>query len=152
MCEADKLLLFHWSLAGFWTFLYFVSFCFLANQWSRTTADELPLNAGADAARAAIAFSFFSIITWVRTCNDTDTSTVAYSTEAHIQYTHAAMQTNATNVHVVTQSQGSVYSFVDSESFHVKNVERCSRHLVGLDAPYWTNVSPIVLKVFPSGM
>lgn len=52
--------------AGFWTFLYFVSFCFLANQWSRTTADELPLNQGADAARAAIAFSFFSIITWVR--------------------------------------------------------------------------------------
>lgn len=53
-------------LAGFWTFLYFVSFCFLANQWSRTTPDELPLNQGADAARAAIAFSFFSIITWVR--------------------------------------------------------------------------------------
>lgn len=52
--------------AGFWAFLYFVSFCFLANQWSRTTADELPLNQGADAARAAIAFSFFSIITWVR--------------------------------------------------------------------------------------
>lgn len=54
------------SVSGFWTFLYFVSFCFLANQWSQTTPDELPLNQGADAARAAIAFSFFSIITWVR--------------------------------------------------------------------------------------
>uniref|UniRef100_A0A3Q3VIR9 Synaptogyrin n=1 Tax=Mola mola TaxID=94237 RepID=A0A3Q3VIR9_MOLML len=49
---------------SFWTFLYFVSFCFLANQWSQTTPDELPLNQGADAARAAIAFSFLSIITW----------------------------------------------------------------------------------------
>lgn len=54
------------SVSGFWTFLYFVSFCFLANQWSRTTPDEVPLDQGADAARAAIAFSFFSIITWVR--------------------------------------------------------------------------------------
>ncbi|XP_063042839.1 synaptogyrin-3a [Engraulis encrasicolus] len=52
------------GFSGFWTFMWFVSFCFLANQWSRTTPDELPLNQGADAARAAIAFSFFSIFTW----------------------------------------------------------------------------------------
>lgn len=50
---------------GLWTFLWFVGFCFLANQWQRTTSDKLPLNQGADAARAAIAFSFFSIFTWV---------------------------------------------------------------------------------------
>lgn len=50
---------------GLWTFLWFVGFCFLANQWQRTTPDKLPLNQGADAARAAIAFSFFSIFTWV---------------------------------------------------------------------------------------
>ncbi|KAJ3601229.1 hypothetical protein NHX12_032202 [Muraenolepis orangiensis] len=37
-----------------WTFLYFVSFCFLANQWSQTTADQLPLGQGADAARAGL--------------------------------------------------------------------------------------------------
>lgn len=59
--------LLHRFPTGAWTFLFFVGFCFLANQWSETTADELPLNQGADAARAAIAFSFFSIITWVRT-------------------------------------------------------------------------------------
>lgn len=53
------------SIAGFWTFMWFVGFCFLANQWQRTSPKELPLNQGADAARAAIAFSFFSIITWV---------------------------------------------------------------------------------------
>ncbi|XP_041086216.1 synaptogyrin-3-like [Polyodon spathula] len=52
------------GFSGFWTFLWFVGFCFLANQWQRTSPDELPLNQGADAARAAIAFSFFSIITW----------------------------------------------------------------------------------------
>lgn len=50
---------------GLWTFLWFVGFCFLANQWQRTTPDKLPLNQGADAARAVIAFSFFSIFTWV---------------------------------------------------------------------------------------
>lgn len=42
-----------------WTFLWFICFCVLANQWSKTTADVV-----ADAARAVIAFSFFSIITW----------------------------------------------------------------------------------------
>ncbi|KAG1938072.1 synaptogyrin-1 [Pimephales promelas] len=52
--------------SGFWAFLWFVGFCFLANQWSRTSPKELPLEQASDAARAAIAFSFFSILTWVR--------------------------------------------------------------------------------------
>nr|XP_046272144.1 synaptogyrin-2a [Scatophagus argus] len=43
-----------------WTFLWFVCFCVLANQWSKTTKTDAP----GDAARAVIAFSFFSIITW----------------------------------------------------------------------------------------
>lgn len=68
----NNCLLFCWFLSGFWTFLYFVSFCFLASQWSRTQTGDLPLNQGADAARAAIAFSFFSIITWVRIQNHTN--------------------------------------------------------------------------------
>ncbi|KAM3864169.1 synaptogyrin-3a [Diretmus argenteus] len=62
--DRKKAVMLEVGFSGAWTFLYFVSFCFLANQWSQTTADELPLNQGADAARAAIAFSFFSIITW----------------------------------------------------------------------------------------
>uniref|UniRef100_A0A8V0Z0V2 Synaptogyrin 3 n=1 Tax=Gallus gallus TaxID=9031 RepID=A0A8V0Z0V2_CHICK len=49
---------------GFLSFLWFVAFCFLANQWQRTTMSKGALQ-GADAARAAIAFSFFSIIVWV---------------------------------------------------------------------------------------
>uniref|UniRef100_A0A3Q0S4L1 MARVEL domain-containing protein n=1 Tax=Amphilophus citrinellus TaxID=61819 RepID=A0A3Q0S4L1_AMPCI len=43
------------------TFLWFICFCVLANQWARTNSKNVMLNA----ARAAIAFSFFSIITWV---------------------------------------------------------------------------------------
>uniref|UniRef100_A0A8C7XTT5 Synaptogyrin 3b n=1 Tax=Oryzias sinensis TaxID=183150 RepID=A0A8C7XTT5_9TELE len=64
--DRKKAVMLEIGFSGFWTFLYFVSFCFLANQWSRTKKEDLPLNQGADAARAAIAFSFFSIITWVR--------------------------------------------------------------------------------------
>uniref|UniRef100_A0A8C5RDJ1 MARVEL domain-containing protein n=1 Tax=Laticauda laticaudata TaxID=8630 RepID=A0A8C5RDJ1_LATLA len=51
-------------LTGFWSFLWFVAFCFLANQWQRTP-DSKGASQGGDAARAAIAFSFFSIISWV---------------------------------------------------------------------------------------
>ncbi|XP_077461351.1 synaptogyrin-3-like [Stigmatopora argus] len=50
--------------SGVASFLWFVGFCFLANQWQATSPDELPLSQGADAARAVIAFSFFSVITW----------------------------------------------------------------------------------------
>uniref|UniRef100_A0A672YKW5 MARVEL domain-containing protein n=1 Tax=Sphaeramia orbicularis TaxID=375764 RepID=A0A672YKW5_9TELE len=72
--DRKKAVMLEIGFSGFWAFLYFVSFCFLANQWSRTTPDELPLNQGADAARAAIAFSFFSIITWVRTAKTSTTT------------------------------------------------------------------------------
>uniref|UniRef100_A0AAZ3PVX9 MARVEL domain-containing protein n=1 Tax=Oncorhynchus tshawytscha TaxID=74940 RepID=A0AAZ3PVX9_ONCTS len=48
------------------SFLWFMGFCFLANQWQQTTEEELPLAQGSDAARAAVAFCFFSILTWVR--------------------------------------------------------------------------------------
>ncbi|KAG9279928.1 synaptogyrin-3a [Astyanax mexicanus] len=62
--DRKKAVMLEIGFSGFWTFMWFVCFCFLANQWQRTTTDELPLNQGADAARAAIAFSFFSIFTW----------------------------------------------------------------------------------------
>lgn len=44
-----------------WTFLWFICFCFLANQWSKTE-DYSAIRV--DAARAVVAFSFFSIISW----------------------------------------------------------------------------------------
>ncbi|KAM4664678.1 synaptogyrin-2 [Discoglossus pictus] len=51
------------GFSALWGFLWFVGFCFLTNQWSSTILD--PIVPGADNARAAIAFSFFSIFTWV---------------------------------------------------------------------------------------
>ncbi|CAI9538953.1 unnamed protein product [Staurois parvus] len=51
------------GFAGLWSFLWFVGFCFLANQWSLT--DTAKISVGQDNARAAIAFNFFSILSWV---------------------------------------------------------------------------------------
>jgi hypothetical protein len=48
---------------GFWAFLYFVGFCYLANQWSMSATPEGGF--GVNNLQAAIAFSFFSIFTWV---------------------------------------------------------------------------------------
>ncbi|XP_072513736.1 synaptogyrin-3b [Salminus brasiliensis] len=62
--DRKRAVLFEMGFSGFWTFLWFVGFCFLANQWSHTSPEELPLEQATDAARAAIAFSFFSILTW----------------------------------------------------------------------------------------
>ncbi|XP_061405020.1 synaptogyrin-2-like [Lethenteron reissneri] len=42
-----------------WTFMWFVGFCFLTNQWSKTS-----LQKNGDAARASISFAFFSIFIW----------------------------------------------------------------------------------------
>ncbi|KAK3562153.1 hypothetical protein QTP86_030151 [Hemibagrus guttatus] len=47
--------------SGVWTFLWFVCFCLLANQWTYTVDRKgIPV----DAAQAIIVFSFFSFITW----------------------------------------------------------------------------------------
>lgn len=44
-----------------WTFLWFVGFCFLADQWRQSSLQSQNVT---NHARAAIAFSFFSIFTW----------------------------------------------------------------------------------------
>ncbi|KAM9597984.1 synaptogyrin-2 isoform 1-T1 [Trichechus inunguis] len=48
--------------SALWTFLWFVGFCFLTNQWAATKSEDVLV--GADSARAAITFSFFSIFSW----------------------------------------------------------------------------------------
>lgn len=53
--------------AALWSLVWFVGFCFLANQWQVSKEEDNPLNEGADAARSAIVFSFFSVFTWVCT-------------------------------------------------------------------------------------
>ncbi|KAG7267491.1 hypothetical protein CRUP_008252 [Coryphaenoides rupestris] len=49
------------AFSGAWAFLWFVCFCVLSHQWAITTDTT---GVAMDAARAAIAFSFFSIISW----------------------------------------------------------------------------------------
>lgn len=48
------------AFSGLWTFLYFVGFCFLTNSWAKMDDHSF----GAGNAQAAIAFSFFSILSW----------------------------------------------------------------------------------------
>ncbi|XP_006868218.1 PREDICTED: synaptogyrin-4 [Chrysochloris asiatica] len=50
-------------LAVIWACVWFVGFCFLANQWQRSQPWEFLL--GSSSAKAAIAFSFFSIPVWI---------------------------------------------------------------------------------------
>ncbi|CAL4181592.1 unnamed protein product, partial [Meganyctiphanes norvegica] len=49
------------GFSGFWSFLYFVGFCYLANQWSNTSPTP---EYGVNNMQAAIAFSFFAIFPW----------------------------------------------------------------------------------------
>ncbi|XP_072098554.1 synaptogyrin-2b [Mobula birostris] len=49
------------GVSGLWTFLWFVGFCFLTNQWV-SVINQPPI--GSDSARSAIAFSFFSVFSW----------------------------------------------------------------------------------------
>ncbi|XP_056117923.1 synaptogyrin-2a [Rhinichthys klamathensis goyatoka] len=46
--------------SALWTFLWFVCFCVLASKWTKTVQIGVP----ADAARAVVAFSFFSTFSW----------------------------------------------------------------------------------------
>ncbi|XP_038834464.1 synaptogyrin-1-like [Salvelinus namaycush] len=52
------------GVSAFWSFMWFVGFCFLTNQWQAAKQEDNPLREGGDAARAAITFAFFSIFTW----------------------------------------------------------------------------------------
>ena len=50
--------------SALWTFLWFVGFCYLCDKWRKM--DKRGLSRGnKDHAQAPIAFSFFSILSWV---------------------------------------------------------------------------------------
>ncbi|XP_077086872.1 synaptogyrin-2a [Siphateles boraxobius] len=48
------------AFSAVWTILWFVCFCLLANKWGKSVKTGVP----ADAARAVVAFSFFSTASW----------------------------------------------------------------------------------------
>ncbi|XP_054176387.1 synaptogyrin-4 isoform X3 [Homo sapiens] len=50
-------------LAVLWAVVWFMGFCFLANQWQHSPPKEFLL--GSSSAQAAIAFTFFSILVWI---------------------------------------------------------------------------------------
>lgn len=50
------------GFSGFWSFLYFVGFCYLTNAWNNSPRPKDGY--GVNNLQAAIAFSFFSIFTW----------------------------------------------------------------------------------------
>lgn len=54
--------MFHFLVvSGFWSFLYFIGFCYLTNKWSNAPTPPY----GVNNMQAAIAFSFFAIFPWV---------------------------------------------------------------------------------------
>ena len=54
---------------GLWTFLWFVGFCYMTDAWRKTDVSDTtyvhPHGKGKDNIQASIAFSFFSILSWV---------------------------------------------------------------------------------------
>lgn len=52
-------------ICGFWGFMWFVCFCFTADQRRKVVSHEAIGDSAIDCANAGIAFSFFSIIVWV---------------------------------------------------------------------------------------
>uniref|UniRef100_A0A8C5SPT2 Synaptogyrin n=1 Tax=Laticauda laticaudata TaxID=8630 RepID=A0A8C5SPT2_LATLA len=50
------------AFSDVWTFLWFIGFCVLTNQWSSVQSGDVLIGAGS--ACASIAFSFFSIFSW----------------------------------------------------------------------------------------
>uniref|UniRef100_A0A9L0JJY5 Synaptogyrin 4 n=1 Tax=Equus asinus TaxID=9793 RepID=A0A9L0JJY5_EQUAS len=51
-------------LAVLWTAVWFVGFCFLANQWQHSPPKHFLL--GSSSAKVAVTFAFFSILIWAR--------------------------------------------------------------------------------------
>jgi len=62
--KRKKVVMVDLGTSGLWAFLYFVGFCLLVDTWRKKEGSGAELEYGADNARAAIAFSFFSIFTW----------------------------------------------------------------------------------------
>ncbi len=56
------------AVNGFWAFMWFVTFCFTADQNRKTPDKELFSTSERNCANAGVAFSFFAIILWVSQC------------------------------------------------------------------------------------
>ena len=52
---------------GLWTFMWFVAFVYLADQWRKTPYKDNFPPANRNCANSGVAFSFFCMFIWVRT-------------------------------------------------------------------------------------
>jgi hypothetical protein len=57
-----------WYVAAVWAFMWLVCFAFLTDQW-RVTDSYYKYYSNKDAAQAALAFAFFSLLIYVCACN-----------------------------------------------------------------------------------
>ncbi|XP_039268743.2 synaptogyrin-2-like [Styela clava] len=62
--KRKKVVIADMAFSALWTFLYFVGFCYLTHAWNSWETKPEDHSFGAGNAKAAIAFSFFSILTW----------------------------------------------------------------------------------------
>ncbi len=51
---------------GILIFLWFIGFCYMADQWRQQNPKDQPGWNGRNSVQAAIAFTFFSILVWVK--------------------------------------------------------------------------------------
>ena len=57
------------AVNGFWAFMWFVTFCYTADQLRRNTISRSLITTGEQKClNSTVAFSFFSIILWVSVC------------------------------------------------------------------------------------
>ena len=50
---------------GILALLWFIGFCYMADQWRKEDKKDTPGWSGRNSVQAAIAFAFFSILSWV---------------------------------------------------------------------------------------
>ena len=53
---------------GLWGFMWFVCFCYTADQWRRVDGENNFDTSTVNCARSGVAFSFFCILIWVSVC------------------------------------------------------------------------------------
>ena len=85
---------------AFWGFFWFVSFCYMADQWRRVNSSQRDLiedaygHSAISNIQAAIAFTFFSIVVWVcqsgmsyrKLCHSFFLNTGGHCSTKHILY------------------------------------------------------------------
>ena len=60
-----RLIILDLAFTALWTLLWFIGFCYMTNKWSIVPKSNIPGGISTNV-NAALAFTFFSVLTWVR--------------------------------------------------------------------------------------